>query len=178
MAQVAQKVLGRNTDGKSQKNRVRVRNWTFTLNNYTPEEIKDLAQQECYLFQEETGENGTPHLQGMLCFPNPMSLSSMKKVNGRAHWEPCRNKIASIQYCSKEKTRTGKIYCNFDYLKHVVHVAPAQVADFHEPENFRKFIESMVNDTTCDDLVLGQGGIYRLANRHYGPGPEAPHANR
>ena len=162
MAQVAQKNLGRNTGSKSQKNRVRVRNWVFTLNNYTEEEIKSLAQQNCYLFQEETGENGTPHLQGMLCFPNPMSLSSMKRINGRAHWEPCKNKIASIQYCSKESTRSGKIYCNFDYLKHVVHVAQAQVQNFHDPIIFEKFIEDCINDTTCDNLVIGQGGIFRM----------------
>lgn len=164
MAQVAQKNLGRNTIDKSQKSRVRVRNWVFTLNNYTPEDIKELAQQECYLFQEETGENGTPHLQGILCFKNPMSLSSMKKINGRAHWEACKNKIASIQYCSKEKTRTGQIFSNFDYLKYVVHVAQAQVPDQYNSieffkNNFSAIIDEMVADTQCDDIVIGQMGI-------------------
>ena len=28
---------------------------------------------------------------------------------------PSRNKTASIKYCSKEDTKTGKIYANFDY---------------------------------------------------------------
>nr|UOF81907.1 rep protein [Cressdnaviricota sp.]UOF82583.1 rep protein [Cressdnaviricota sp.] len=167
MAQVAQKVLGRNTEKTSQRNRIRVRNWVFTLNNYTPEEIKELAQQECYLFQEETGENGTPHLQGILCFKNPMSLSSMKKVNGRCHWEPCRNKIASIQYCCKESTRTGKVFSNFDYLKYVVQVAQAQVPDQYNSYEFfinnrNNIINEMVNDTTCDDIIIGSGGVPRL----------------
>lgn len=164
MAQVAQKSLGRNTDLKSQKSRVRARNWVFTLNNYTPEDIKTLASQECYLFQEETGENKTPHLQGLLCFRNPMSLSSLKRINGRAHWEPCKNKIASIQYCSKEATRTGEIYCNFDYLKHVVHVAQAQEPNFYNSEahmraHFSEFIQECINDTPWPDgLVLPRCG--------------------
>jgi len=151
MAQVAQKNSGRNTIDKSRKNRVRVRNWVFTLNNYSAEEIERLAKEESYLFQEETGENGTPHLQGLLCFRNPMSLSSMKKINERAHWEPCKNKIASIQYCSKEKTRTGKIYSNFDYLKFAAPVALAQDTFYNNESymrnNFEKFIEECVNDT-------------------------------
>lgn len=152
MAQVAQKSFGRNTVDKSKKNRMRVRNWVFTLNNPTPEEIKDLARQECYLFQEETGENGTPHLQGMLIFRNPMSLSTMKRINGRCHWEACRNKIASIQYCSKEATRTGKIFSNFDYLKYVVQVAQAQVPSFENSwdflrSHFSEFIDECVADT-------------------------------
>lgn len=167
MAQVAQKNLGRNTESKSQKSRIRVRNWCFTLNNYTSEEVNSLAQQECYLFQEETGENGTPHLQGILCFRNPMSLSSMKRINGRAHWEACRNKIASIQYCSKESTRSGKIFCNFDYLKYVVHVAQAQVPDqYNSLEFFRNnisaIIDEMVKDTNSDNIRIGDGGVPRL----------------
>lgn len=167
MAQVAQKNLGRNTKESSQKNRIRARNWVFTLNNYTQDEIKELAQQESYLFQEETGENGTPHLQGMLMFKNPMSLSSMKKINGRAHWEPCKNKIASIQYCSKERTRTGQIFSNFDYVKYVVQVAQAQVPDQYNSyeffrNNFSDVINEMVNDTTCDDIIIGSMGIPRV----------------
>lgn len=167
MAQVAQKNFGRNTDSSSKKIRMRARNWVFTLNNYTQDEIKDLAQQECYLFQEETGENGTPHLQGILCFKNPMSLSSMKKINERAHWEVCKNKIASIQYCSKELSRTGEIFSNFDYVKYVVHVAQAQVPDqYNSLEFFRnnisRVIDEWVDDTKCDDIIIGDGGIPRL----------------
>lgn len=167
MAQVAQKNLGRNTKEPSQKNRIRVRNWCFTLNNYTPEEVKSLAQQESYLFQEETGENGTPHLQGLLSFKNPMSLSSLKRINGRAHWEPCRNKIASIQYCCKESTRTGKIYCNYDYLKYVVQVAQAQVPDQYNSYEFfinnkNAILEEMAKDTPSDDIFVGELGVIRL----------------
>lgn len=111
--------LNRNT--KTQK-RVRFRNWVFTLNNYTASDIGTLTQPNNeniykYIFQEETGESGTPHLQGLLCYTNPVGFSALKKLIPKAHVEPCKNKNASIQYCSKEETRTGEIYNNLKTLK-------------------------------------------------------------
>ncbi len=98
------------------------RNWCFTLNNYSESEILSLTQDEKneyeYIFQEEVGENGTPHLQGLICFKNARSFESVKKlVSPRCHLEYCRNKNASIKYCSKEDTRKGKIYSNMQYVE-------------------------------------------------------------
>lgn len=93
----------------------KVRGWAFTLNNYTKEDIKMLMSHKAeYVFQEETGEKGTPHLQGYIRFPNALSFKSIKDKIPRAHIGPARNKIASIRYCSKPETRTGKIYTNID----------------------------------------------------------------
>jgi len=112
MAQVAQSgTATRNTKGSLKNSRTRC--WCFTLNNYSMEDIK--AFEKCggkYCFQEEMGESGTKHLQGVLQLPNGVSLNHMKKLNGRAHWEVCRNLNASIQYCSKSDTRIGNIYSN------------------------------------------------------------------
>lgn len=94
------------------------RAYCFTLNNYTEDDIKNIQTFRCeYTFQEETGENGTPHLQGMLYFKNPISFKSIKTLLPRAHIEICKNKIASMQYCSKEDTRTGNLYTNMDFAK-------------------------------------------------------------
>lgn len=114
MAQVAQgKKAPCNT--KIQGARGKARNYCFTLNNYTPEEVKTLCEGDYkYVFQEETGESGTPHLQGILMFKNAVSFKSIKKLIPRGHIEKCKNKNASIRYCSKEDTRTGEIYHNLE----------------------------------------------------------------
>lgn len=86
--------------------------YTFTLNNYTEEDIeKILACGAKYVFQEEKGEEkGTEHLQGILSFENAVSFNTVKKLLPRAHWEVCKNKRASIIYCSKENTRNGRMW--------------------------------------------------------------------
>lgn len=92
------------------------RNWGFTLNNYNENDAAQLAhhflEKSCtkYIFQEETGEEGTPHFQGTVCFKNARAFNTMKKINNRAHWFVIDNLLGSLLYCSKEDTRTGKIY--------------------------------------------------------------------
>lgn len=95
--------------------RERGRCWCFTLNNYETQDIKMLVQMlETFVFQEETGENGTRHLQGVMKFKNPRSFGAIKKIVPKAHIEKCRNWKASTLYCSKEATRTGKLYVSDD----------------------------------------------------------------
>ena len=82
----------------------------FTLNNWTPEEkeqliekIKELCAQG--IFQEEIGENGTPHLQGFI------NLKTKSRPVGafqipRIHWEKAKGTLKqNITYCSKDDTR-------------------------------------------------------------------------
>lgn len=115
MAQVAQAGTDRNTNNIRSGKREKSRNWAFTLNNYMEADIKNICNDEYqYIFQEETGESGTPHLQGTIILKQPQALSYLKKINGRAHWEICRNKFASINYCQKGLTRTGMLYTNMD----------------------------------------------------------------
>lgn len=88
------------------------RHWCFTLNNYSENDIKDICAigaNETYVFQEETGENGTPHLQGYIGFKKRVRPFNIFK-NNKIHWEICRDIQSSIYYCQKEETRTGKIY--------------------------------------------------------------------
>jgi len=117
MAQVAQVGTGRNTDHNSPVKRSKSRNWCFTLNNYMEAEIKNICKDDYqYIFQEETGTSGTPHLQGLIMLKTPQALSFMKKINSRAHWEICKNKFASINYCQKGETRSGMLYKNIDVV--------------------------------------------------------------
>lgn len=93
----------RNTKGRA---------WCFTWNNYEASDISYLTgtlEQGKYIFGEEVGSNGTPHLQGVVKWDNPRSFKAMQKLfQQKAHIEPCKNWNASINYCSKD----GKTYTN------------------------------------------------------------------
>lgn len=91
------------------------RHWCFTLNNYTKEHIHTISSNSSnysYIFQEETGENGTPHLQGYIDFKKKVRPKNIFDII-TIHWEKCRNIKKSIEYCHKLETRTGEIYSNF-----------------------------------------------------------------
>jgi len=83
----------------------RARNFCFTLNNYTPEEVEQVKAWDCkyLIFGKEVGEGGTPHLQGYVGFANPKMITGLKKLQARAHWEVAKGtpKQAS-EYCEKD----------------------------------------------------------------------------
>lgn len=62
----------------------RFRNWCFTLNNYTEEDVSFIREIQCrYLvFGKEVGESGTPHLQGYVIFDDAKTMSAAKKCLG------------------------------------------------------------------------------------------------
>lgn len=83
----------------------RSRNFCFTLNNYTEDEIAVVKEWDCkyLIFGKELGESNTPHLQGYVSFACQKTLSALKKLSDRAHWEIARGtpKQAS-DYCAKD----------------------------------------------------------------------------
>lgn len=86
-------------------NSARARNWCFTLNNYTEEEITDIKAIECkyILFGKEVGANGTKHLQGYIEFDKPIRFGYMKKLIPRAHLEVrTKPREANLRYCKKD----------------------------------------------------------------------------
>lgn len=91
--------------------------WAFTLNNYTKDDIQlfrniDSSKVPRIVFQEEMGENGTPHLQGALMFATkgrPFTLLPHR----RTHWEKKMNTSTVPQlfnYACKNATRSGTIF--------------------------------------------------------------------
>jgi len=85
--------------------------WCFTLNNYDDNDINqliDVLALHKYFFAKETGESGTPHLQGFVEFNKkcrPLEMIKNKKI----HWEKMKGKIEqNIAYCSKEE---GTFFC-------------------------------------------------------------------
>lgn len=103
----------------------RSRTWCFTINHYSAETEDDLDTvieklvglgSVHMVIGKETGDSGTPHLQGFVRFKNQKTFSSMKKLLPRAHIESCFSEVGSIQYCKKggdffelgQKTEPGK----------------------------------------------------------------------
>lgn len=83
------------------------RNFVFTINNPTGGddlEIELLKEHVKYfIYGRERGELGTPHYQGYVQFPHPVSCSRLSGLLSRAHVEIARgNATQNIAYCSKE----------------------------------------------------------------------------
>lgn len=81
------------------------KNWLFTVNNYTPEDISLFEEFPCnyLIFGKEIGEKGTPHLQGYVQLLSKKRLTGLKKIHATAHWEAARGTAQeNITYCSKD----------------------------------------------------------------------------
>ncbi len=91
---------------------MRSRNYCFTLNNYTDEEILFLEKLKCkyIIYGKETGNEGTPHLQGFVIFNNAKSFTAVKKsLPQRCHYETCKGTpFSNFEYCSKDGNYTER----------------------------------------------------------------------
>ncbi len=90
----------------------RSRNYCFTLNNYTTEELVVLEKLKCkyIIYGREIGENQTPHLQGFVIFNSAKSFSAAKKsISPRCHIEEIkRTPYENFAYCSKDGDYTER----------------------------------------------------------------------
>ena len=80
----------------------------FTLNNPESDEIAfDPAITRYAVWQKESGDNGTIHLQGYVEFLKSVSFKAAKKTIGNgAHLEDRRGtRDQARDYCRKEETR-------------------------------------------------------------------------
>lgn len=90
------------------------KNWCFTLNNYTAQDVEALAQKGTeslesrsifYLvFGREVGEGGTPHLQGFVAFTKRKTLAYVRNYTLlKSHCEPAKGTPAqATTYCKKD----------------------------------------------------------------------------
>lgn len=90
----------------------RSRNYCFTLNNYTQEEISHLEEIKCkyIIYGYEQGENKTPHLQGFIILTHAKSFNAVKKfLPSRSHIEQCKGTpFSNFEYCSKDGKYTER----------------------------------------------------------------------
>lgn len=69
----------------------RFREWSFTVNNYTEQDVDSVNSLKCryLLFAYEQGEEtNTAHIQGYVVFDDAKTMSSVSKKLRRAHLEP------------------------------------------------------------------------------------------
>ena len=137
-----------NSSTPTTKQSNQLKTWFFTYNNYTVDDIerietvfKVIALK--YRFQEETGTNGTPHLQGNVWLKKSMRYSEFKLPKA-IHWEKTRNETAAAAYCGKDATRTGKIF-EFGF--------PKPVKIISELRPYQKVIESIFMEEPDDRTV-------------------------
>jgi len=91
-----------------------MKRFTFTLNNYEPEDIDTFSSIKgisCIGFAEEKGDSGTPHLQGWAVFKYPKNLKKdLIKIRPGTHWEVMGGTIQqSIDYCSGMCEKKGMV---------------------------------------------------------------------
>lgn len=92
--------------------------WCFTYNNYTVEQMEQMEQRlkalaSGYIFEEEVGECGTPHLQGYYETKRKSRWTQLK-LTFKPHFEKARGSRAdNIKYCSKDQGRRARYSENF-----------------------------------------------------------------
>lgn len=95
------------------------KNWCFTHNNYTDAHVQTAIDTferhaSAYVFSEEIGDAGTPHLQGAVQFKLRVRFTFVKKLfeDWGVHWEKCKGSWKqNVEYCTKVGD-WGKIHGN------------------------------------------------------------------
>lgn len=137
--------------------------WVFTLNNHTEEEeqsICDSWDDEIYtylIFGRETGDSGTPHLQGFFILDSKRRLAQVRQLPGlgRAHFEICRgtNEQASL-YCKKD----GDYYEKGD-----LPATAGKRTDFDDLKEWYKSLEAPPTNTEIAEQFPSLWGRYKHA---------------
>lgn len=128
------------------------RHWVFTWNNYDDDfrtklvhASDELVRYEVY--QEEIGEQGTPHIQGYVEFARPVRLAALKKWLPSAHWEArLGTRDQARAYCMKDDTRRPG-------------TTPTEIGAWETCQGRR-------NDLTSACETLKQHGLKRVAEDH------------
>lgn len=77
----------------------------FTKNNYSSEDVEALLKEPKFsyiVFGKETGESGTPHLQGYAEFHKLSKYSPIAKKHSMACFATRGTQLEAITYCKKD----------------------------------------------------------------------------
>ena len=138
--------------------RCQAKNWCFTLNNYTPEEENRLKELDCeyMIFGHEHLEDGTPHLQGAMCFKGKRDQKALKKLFPRMHLEVMKGSVqASKDYCTKED-ETGY------FEKGIIPVSGGQKNKKRWEEAYQAALEGRFDDIPRDMYLCHDRAFHRV----------------
>lgn len=142
----------------------KVRSIVFTLNNWTKEEeekIKNMKH-KYLLYAHEVGEEGTPHLQGYMQFPNSRSFGALCKEIPRWHIERAKGDINhQVAYIigpyddGKGKTKP------YNPLHFEIGTRPAQGAR----HDLREVKARIMDGTSVDDICIDDPFLFHQYGR-------------
>jgi len=119
--------------------------WCFTYNNYPinyHSMIDPILKENCkkFVYGEEVGESGTPHLQGSIWLKTKMRPDQLK-LDKKIHWEKMRNEEASIKYCQKDSKVT-------------IHGFPKPIKILNELRKWQADIENLIINNEPDGRTI------------------------
>ena len=134
----------------------------FTWNNYSMQDIETLRSMfghiaYDYVFQEEKGNSGTPHLQGVVSLKNRKRWTEFE-LPKNIHWEKVKHVPDAYEYCSRPDKRFGGCWS----LKYPI---PVKLEILHETElrpwqlDVVTHVRTKPDDRTIWWLWSASGGI-------------------
>lgn len=150
----------------------RSRSFFFTFNGYTEEELSKmrtwLEQKDKFVMQQEKGESGNLHLQGVVYHKSQMTFNSLKKMFPKVHWDRCKNLQKAVEYCSKIDTRDGQLWVKGFTLRRPV-PDPLQGKELYPwQEELNNKLSAEPDDRTILWYIDEEGGSGKSAfQKHY-----------
>lgn len=160
---------GGNTITPSKKQISPAKNWVFTLNNWTEDDISSIVPKfqkisKKYYFAKETGESGTAHLQGTVEFKTKIRPKSLG-LNLGIHWEKRKGSWEeSYVYCQKELGE--KFYYGFKPLRPLKRLA-CEDGLYPWQNELMGIINEEPNDRTIMWLWDDQGNVGKTTFMKY-----------
>ncbi|UOF78643.1 rep protein [Circoviridae sp.] len=145
----------------------------FTFNNYDEEKLQGTKlwlDGKCkkYIFQEETGKQGTKHLQGSVSFIKKYRWKELKEIHTpyqEIHWEVTKNSKKADEYCCKEDTRTGRV---FEFSKkNLFRRTKSKFEDIRPREDILETISKEPDNRTINWFWSDEGGLGKTSTVAY-----------
>lgn len=133
------------------------KDWFFTLNNYTNDDLEEfrsivpeVCDRACIYFEE--GNSGTPHLQGNIKLKSKGRPASIFNWTKSIHWEKTKFPKEANLYCQKE----GKPFLTLGFQNKIVKTI--KLEDFYDWEkDIYNRIQCEPNDRTIIWAVGDKG---------------------
>lgn len=148
------------------RSRPLAKHWCMTINNPTPASEGYFADErfQYAVFGREKGANGTPHLQGYVCFKTRATLTGLRKIFIGGHFEVMRGTPKqAADYCKKGEqtheewsklgTKGPNYGKNADYVEYGdVPLAQTEAANFKNQEIYDEALQ-LAKENKLDEKI-------------------------